>query len=62
MIPAHNVSPFLPKLVNSLAEQTHKNWTAVFVDDASTDDSLNVLDSLIHANGIADKFHVISNV
>ena len=41
MITAYNVEAFLPNLVRSLQRQTVTAWRAVFVDDCSTDDTVN---------------------
>jgi glycosyltransferase involved in cell wall biosynthesis len=37
IIPAWNVAAFLPDCLLSLASQTHEDWSAVVVDDGSTD-------------------------
>jgi glycosyltransferase involved in cell wall biosynthesis len=39
VVPIFNVSPFLPKCLDSLLAQTSSNWEAVLVDDGSTDTS-----------------------
>jgi len=39
-----NGETFLPEQLNSIAGQTHENWTLVAGDDASSDDSLRILE------------------
>jgi glycosyltransferase involved in cell wall biosynthesis len=61
VITAHNVRPFLPPLVASLAGQRCHSWQAVFVDDASTDGTLETLRSLLDAHELAPKFQIVEN-
>lgn len=42
IMPCYNADKYLRKSVNSLIEQTFKNWELVIVDDGSTDRSVNV--------------------
>jgi glycosyltransferase involved in cell wall biosynthesis len=51
VITAYNVRPFLDSLVASLAAQRWTAWKAVFVDDCSTDDTLQSLQSLLDRPG-----------
>ena len=43
VVTAYNVSPFLGSLVASLANQKWAAWKAVFIDDCSTDGTLQTL-------------------
>ena len=43
IIPNHNCGPLLAKCINSVRKQTYRKWEIIVVDDASTDDSLDVL-------------------
>lgn len=38
VVPLYNEERFLADCLDSLQQQTHSNWTAIVVDDASTDD------------------------
>ncbi len=37
VIPAFNITDFLPTAIQSVLEQTYRNWSLVIVDDGSTD-------------------------
>lgn len=43
IVPVYNVSPFLPRCIQSLMKQTLSDVEYIFVDDCSTDDSYDVL-------------------
>ena len=42
LIPARNAAPFLETTLASLVEQTYTDWEAIVVDDASTDQTLEI--------------------
>jgi O-antigen biosynthesis protein len=48
VVPIYNVSDYLPRLVESLKSQTapRSEWETIFVDDCSTDNSLNLIKRL----------------
>ena len=48
IVPIYNVSKYIERCVRSLMEQTYANIEYIFVDDATPDDSMAVLLSLIH--------------
>jgi len=37
VVPIYNVERFLPRALDSILSQTHKDWEAILVDDGSTD-------------------------
>ena len=43
VVPVYNTSAFLPKCVQSLMAQTYERIEYIFVNDASTDNSLQLL-------------------
>lgn len=44
VVPAYNMSPWLPRSLDSLLAQTHRNLEIVVVNDGSTDDTRAVLE------------------
>lgn len=44
IIPAYNVAPWLPRCLDSVLIQTHKNLQIIVIDDGSTDDTPKILD------------------
>lgn len=45
IIPVYNVEKYLPRCVQSVLDQTHKNLEIILVDDGSTDSSGGICDS-----------------
>ncbi len=43
VIPVYNAAPFLQDTIRTVKEQTYPEWELIFVDDASTDESLQLL-------------------
>lgn len=43
IVPVYNSEKYLQKLINSILAQTYKNYEVIFVNDGSTDNSLNIL-------------------
>ena len=43
IIPVYNAESFLEDTIKSIREQTYDNWEAIFVDDCSKDNSINIL-------------------
>lgn len=43
ILPVFNSSKTIANAIESVINQTHKNWTLFIVDDASTDDSLQII-------------------
>lgn len=52
IIPVFNVDKYIDCFINSLEQQTINNFIAVFVDDKSTDNSLNILNSYLTKGSI----------
>jgi glycosyltransferase involved in cell wall biosynthesis len=61
LITAHNVRPFLGDLIRSLAGQRGPDWRAVFVDDCSTDGTLDGLHQALDAGGLRERFEIVAN-
>ena len=43
IIPVYNGAKYLPRCLDSLKNQTFKDWNAVCIDDGSTDETLSIL-------------------
>ncbi|HWP40318.1 MAG TPA: glycosyltransferase family 2 protein [Tepidisphaeraceae bacterium] len=46
IVPAHNYGHLIVQTLRSLQMQTHRNWECIVVDDASTDDTARIVQSL----------------
>lgn len=53
IIPVYNAAKFLPECIRSIESQTYKQLEAIFVNDCSTDESLEQL-SLLSKNSRLD--------
>jgi glycosyltransferase involved in cell wall biosynthesis len=49
--PVYNVAPYLKQCIESLINQSYKNWEAIFVDDGSQDGSAALIESYAEADG-----------
>lgn len=47
IMPAYNAAPFIAEAVNSVINQTYSHWELFVIDDASTDATVEVINSLI---------------
>lgn len=43
VIPVYNAAPYLEETIESVKSQTYHNWELILIDDASTDNSLEIL-------------------
>lgn len=44
IVPVYNIEKYLPRCIESILDQTYKNWEAIFINDGSTDNSLKILE------------------
>ena len=51
IVPVHNNEDFLPKCLNSILQQTFTEIEVIALDDASTDDSLKILQEYANSDG-----------
>ena len=58
IIPLYNVERYVSRLLNTLIRESHAEFEVVIVDDASTDGSVSVVQSLIGAD---PRFRLITN-
>lgn len=50
IIPSYNHSVFLKDRLNSILNQTFKDWEAIIIDDKSTDNSVSVIEEFLRSN------------
>ncbi|MBC2846104.1 glycosyltransferase family 2 protein [Winogradskyella flava] len=50
IIPSYNHEAYLEQRLDSIYGQTYKNWEAIIIDDASTDNSLALIESYLKAH------------
>ena len=43
VLPNYNNEKYLNQSINSVITQTYVNWELIIIDDASSDDSLNII-------------------
>src|SRR5690606_10832622 len=43
VMPCYNAEKYITETVNSVINQTYKNWELIIVNDGSTDNSLNMI-------------------
>lgn len=46
ILPVYNGENLIEKCINSILEQTYQNWELIIINDASTDNTINVIDTL----------------
>jgi glycosyltransferase involved in cell wall biosynthesis len=61
IIPAYNAADWYLNNLNSIKNQSYKNWRIVYIDDASTDNTANLLNSFIVENNLYSKIAIINN-
>jgi len=61
IIPSHNNADWYQYNIESIAKQKCNNWRAIYVDDASTDNTLNLVRKYVSELGLTKKFTYIQN-
>lgn len=46
IMPSYNTSKYIVNSINSVRSQTYRNWELIIVDDCSTDNSLEIINSI----------------
>ena len=61
IVPVYNAEKFLKDTVDTICNQTYKNWEAIFVDDCSTDSSFEILSKYSKLDGRIKVYKMKSN-
>ena len=59
LLPVRNAARFLTACIHSIENQSEKNWELIAIDDHSTDESLEILNSFMKKN--PNQIHVFKN-
>ena len=61
IIPSYNNANWYGLNLQSILQQRNKNWRAIYINDASTDNTSNLVKKYIKENGFINKFTFIDN-
>lgn len=61
VIPSRNNSKWCERNLKALAEQWYTNWHAIYINDASTDDTQQKVEAFIKEHHLEDKIRLINN-
>ena len=56
ILPVYNSEKYIKNTINSVLNQTYKDWELIIIDDASTDNSLKIINEFK-----IDSFRIIKN-
>lgn len=59
IMPVYNGEEYIEEAINSIKQQTYKNWRLIIIDDASIDNTINVIENNI--NDIKNKVLLIKS-
>lgn len=51
VVPVYNAANYIEKTINMVCQQTYKDWELILVDDASRDNSIEIIESYIKKQG-----------
>jgi glycosyltransferase involved in cell wall biosynthesis len=60
IVPVFNGRAFILDALNSILEQSFTDWECILINDGSTDDSREVMESWILHNNLANKFELVN--
>ena len=52
ILPNYNKGKYLKEAINSVIEQTYRNWNLYIIDDNSTDNSIQIIDQFLNLKNI----------
>lgn len=61
IIPSRNNSQWYERNLNALIAQKYDNWHAIYINDASTDDTQQKVEEFIREHHLEDKIRLINN-
>jgi glycosyltransferase involved in cell wall biosynthesis len=61
IIPSYNNADWYKHNIKSISNQNLTNWRAIYVDDASTDNTLKLVQEYVNHLGLSKKFSYIQN-
>lgn len=61
VVPCYNFSPFLEETLSSIAIQEYRNFRVIFIDDCSTDDTVDKAKHLVQEYNLSDKVSWVFN-
>lgn len=61
LIPCYNIEPYLEKCLESVIQQTYKDWEIILVDDGSTDGTVDIIKSYVTRDNRIKAFFQIEN-
>ena len=61
IIPSYNNSDWYQYNIKSISKQKYNNWRAIYIDDASTDNTLKLVQDYVEHLGLSKKFTYIQN-
>ena len=51
VVPVYNAARYIRKTIDMVCEQTYKDWELILVDDASADNSAEIISDIIESSG-----------
>lgn len=61
VIPSYNNSAWVKRNLDSVFDQTYKNFRVIYIDDISTDGTGKLVESYVKQNGVQKKLKLIKN-
>ena len=58
IVPAYNTAPFIGKCIDSLLNQTYKDYEIIVIDDGSNDETGRIIDRYVYCHTNISVFHI----